>query len=255
VPDIGPGTNFSFVRDLSFDFLPGITGPVNASSIEQNALLISPNGGQVLLSTFMPTQCKGMTDGILWSIFVIGLALVFVAYNWKPRESFINMGGLASLTTQALDAAPTTSELKNHYKNLLIFADDDIRKQGVAGLRILADFRTRLFGQRDFRDNLVIDDFKGNWPAWLPPLDTTIKEPVPDSATAATAESQMLAYLQKNFPQEDMVDDQTRSTIRNLVEDFGYRFVFKKGEEVVQLKPDFMAQPLVKGWTNPAARA
>jgi hypothetical protein len=65
----------------------------------------------------------------------------------------------------------------------------------------------------------------------------------------------MLAYLQKNFPQEDMVDDQTRSTIRNLVEDFGYRFVFKKGEEEVQLKPDFMAQPLVKGWTNPAARA
>jgi hypothetical protein len=136
-----------------------------------------------------------------------------------------------------------------------VFANDDIRKQGVQGLRILADFRDRLFDQRDFRDNLIVDDFLGDWPSWLPPLDTTIKEPVPDSTAAVTAESQMLAYLQKNYPQENMVDEQTGSTIRNLVEDFGYRFVFKKGEETVQLKSDFLRQPLLKGWTNPAAKA
>jgi len=193
---------------------------------------------------------------------IIGIILVFVAwrFDYRSRESFITMGGftgvsLSNLTTQALDAAPTTSEAKQHYKNLLLFADDDIRKQGTQGLRILADFRDRVYGKRDFRDNLVVEDFLANWPAWMPPLDTTIKEPVPDSSVAVTAESQLLAYLQKNFPQENMVDEQTGSTIRNLVEDFGYRFVFKQGLETVALAPDFLAQPLLKGWTNPASRA
>jgi len=205
-----------------------------------------------------------MVDNVLWAFFVIGLIVAYLAWRFDhmaAKEGFLNLGGgiggvsLAALTTQALDSAPTTSEVKIHYKNLLLFANDDIRKQGVKGLRILADFRDRLFGTRDFRDDLVIDDFLANWPDWMPPLDTTIKEPIPEVSVAVTAESQMLAYLQKNFPQEDMVDEQTGSTIRNLVEDFGFRFVFKKGKETVQLKQDFLRQPLLKGWTNPAARA
>ena len=205
-----------------------------------------------------------MADTVLWIIFVLGLIITYVAWRFDRgpvKERFLNLGGgvggvsLSALTTQALDAAPTTSEAKIHYKNLLIFANDDIRKEGVQGLRILADFRDRLFGKPDFRDNLVVDDFLADWPTWMPPLDTTIKEPVPEVSVAVTAESQLLAYLQKNFPQENMVDEQTGSTIRNLVEDFGYRFVFKRGLETVQLKPDFLAKPLLKGWTNPAARA
>jgi len=202
----------------------------------------------------------------LWLILLVGtLVSLFAWYMDQNRiqmkESFINLdsspGGisLASLSTKALDSAPTTSELKNHYKNLLIFANDDIRKQGVQGLRILADFRDRVYGKRDFRDNLIVDDFLANWPSWLPALDTAIKEPVPDSSTAVMAESSMLAYLQKNFPQEDKVDTQTGSTIRNLIEDFGYRFVFKKGKEKVALAPDFLRQPLLKDWRNPAAKA
>jgi len=175
------------------------------------------------------------------------------------HETFLNLSGnlssLANLTTQALDSAPSTPEAKNHYKNLLLFANDDIRKQGVQGLRILADFRDRVYGKRDFREDLTVDDFLANWPAWMPPLDPTMKEPIPDVTAAVTAESQLLAYLQKNFPQENTVDEQTGSTIRNLVEDFGYRFVFIKGQETVQLGPDFLKTPLLKGWTNPAARA
>ncbi len=204
-----------------------------------------------------------MSDTVLWILFVAGLILLYIAWRFDYRrvESFINLGGgvggvsLAALTTQALDSAPTTSEVKMHYKKLLLFANDDIRKQGVQGLRILADFRDRVYGKRDFRDNLTVEDFLANWPTWMPPLDTSIEEPIPDSAVAVTAESQMLAYLQKNFPQESMVDEQTGSTIRNLVEDFGYRFVFKQGSETVQLGPDFLKQPLLKNWTNPAARA
>ena len=192
---------------------------------------------------------------LLYVLAVIAIMALIV----RPRisESYLNMGGntginLAQLTTQALDSAPTTSEVKNHYKNLLIFANDDIRKQGVKGLRILADFRDRVYGKRDFRDDLTVEDFLANWPTWLPPLDPTMKEPVPDSSAAVMAESSMLAYLQKNFPQESMVDEQTGSTIRNLVEDFGRRFVFKKSE-TVQLAPDFLRQPLLKDWKNPAA--
>ena len=204
----------------------------------------------------------GTTDRILWVILIGSFAVAYAAWIGRSRsiEPFLNLSGnlgvdLSSLTTQALDAAPTTSEIKNHYKTLLVFANADIQKQGVQGLRILADFRDRVYGKRDFRDNLTVEDFLANWPAWLPPLDTTIKEPVPDSTVAVTAESQMLAYLQKNFPQEDQVDEQTGSTIRNLIEDFGYRFVFKRGVETVQLGPDFLKKPLLKGWTNPAARA
>jgi hypothetical protein len=186
------------------------------------------------------------------------IAIMVIVVRSRVSEPYLNMGGnmginLAQLSTQALDSAPTTSEVKNHYKNLLVFANDDIQKQGVKGLRILADFRDRVYGKRNFRDDLKVEDFMANWPAWLPPLDPTIKEPVPDSSAAVMAESSMLAYLQKNFPQENMVDEQTGSTIRNLVEDFGYRFVFKKGYETVELAPDFLRQPLLKDWKNPAA--
>ena len=204
-------------------------------------------------------------DKVLWVFFVVSAVVAYAAWRLtRPRssiESFLNLGGgglggvsLTSLSTQALDSAPSTSEAKQHYKTLLLFADDDIRKQGTQGLRILADFRDRLFGKRDFRDNLVVDDFIADWRTWIPPLDTTITEPIPDSAAAVTAESQLLAYLQKNYPQEGQVDEQTGSTIRNLVEDFGYRFVFKKGIETTQLKSDFLSKPLLKNWTNPAAR-
>ena len=195
---------------------------------------------------------------MLAALLVIGVILIWLV--WATREPFLNMGGnlgvsLTELSTKALDSAPTTSEAKQHYKNLLVFANDDLRKQGTQGLRILADFRDRVYGRRDFRDDLTVEDFLANWPAWLPPIDPTIQEPIPDVATAVMAESSLLSYLQKNFPQESQVDEQTGSTIRNLVEDFGYRFVFKRGRETVRLAPDFLREPLLKDWKNPAARA
>jgi hypothetical protein len=194
------------------------------------------------------------------ALLVALLVVVWIGLAWAKHEGFLNMGGnmgvsLAELSTKALDSAPTTSEAKIHYKNMLLFANDDLRKQGTQGLRILADFRDRVYGRRDFRDDLTVEDFLANWPAWLPPIDPTIQEPIPDVATAVMAESSLLSYLQKNFPQESEVDEQTGSTIRNLVEDFGYRFVFKRGRESVRLAPDFLREPLLKDWKNPAASA
>lgn len=201
------------------------------------------------------------TNGILFTILALCLmatvyAIVVESRKTTTTEHFINLGGsvaglsLMDMSTQALDSAPTTSEVKGHYKTLLVFADADIRKQGQLGLRILADFRDRLFN-RDFRPDLTVGDFLGNWPAWMPPLDTTIKEPVPAVEDAVTAEARMLAYLQKNYPQEDSVDEQTGSTVRNLIQDFGQRFVFGP-DEPVQLRPDFMDKPLLTNWKNPA---
>lgn len=204
-------------------------------------------------------------DRLLWIFFIIsilvGITALFLestATIHKTTEAFQDAPGtiagisMADLSTRALDAAPTTSEVKGHYKTLLIFADADIRQQGTKGLRILADFRDRVYGDRDFRADLTVDDFLGSWPAWLPPLDPTMKEPVPAAEEAVTAEARILAYLQKNFPQEDNVDQDTGSTIRNIIEDFGRRFVFEEGETVT-LRPDFLSQPLLQNWRNPAA--
>jgi len=181
----------------------------------------------------------------------------------QVSESFLDQSGkinidMTKVTNMALDAAPTTSEVKVHYKKLLLFAANDIKmtaQQPLQGLRILADFRDRVFGRRDFRDDLTVKDFTDPWPEWLPPLDTTQSEPIPTVDEAANAELKILAYLQRNFPQDlaEKVDDQTHSTIWNILHDFGNRFVFNGDTDTFELGPNFMTVPLTKGWTNPAS--
>ncbi len=194
---------------------------------------------------------------LLISIVVIVGHLLATATSTAKIEGFASgMGPIAGITplelsTVALDAVPSTSEVKQHYKTLLLFADSDIRKQGIQGLRILADFRDRVFGPRDFRTDLTEDDFLSDLPAWLPPMNPAVQEPVPDSTAAVSAESKILAYLQKNWPAEDNVDAQTGSIVNGIIEDFGYRFLFERGKEVAQVRPDFLRQPLLKNWVNP----
>lgn len=212
----------------------------------------------------------GAIDIILWTAVVIVAfvcgAVILVSNNQRRRidggvriEPFVDpLGSIAGIslqqvTTRALDASPSVSEAKDFYKSLLVFADADIRRQGTDGLRILADLRDRLFDRPDFRDNLTYADFTANWPAWLPPLDPTQKEPVPSVEEAVTAEARILAFLQRNYPAvtSGVADDQTNDVVLALVRDFGFRFVFKEGEEEVHLKSNFMAKPLLTGWANP----
>lgn len=192
-----------------------------------------------------------------WILVIILTLLVLVYMNTNTDsgvEGFEGLPDMSEITTQALDAPPSTSELKNHYKALLIYVNDDIRNNGHKGFRILADFRNRVYGRCDFRDNLKTDDVLASWPAWLPPLDTSITEPVPPVDDAVTAETKMLAYLARNFPKEPTSgSDENESTVRNLIEDFGYRFVFKKGVETHSLAPDFAPTKLLKDWVNPVA--
>lgn len=198
-------------------------------------------------------------DWILWVVLITGMCFAVYAYitdSSRPRQREHFAGTVAGISlmdmsTQALDSAPTTSEVKGFYTTLLLFADADIRKQGTAALRILADFRDRLYGRRNFRADLTTENVLADWPAWLPPLDPTVKEAAPAQEDAVYAESRLLAYLQKNYPQEATTDEQTGSTVRNLIQDFGYRFVFVEGEETVTLRSDFLEKPLLDGWKNP----
>lgn len=197
-------------------------------------------------------------------ILLVGGGIPRVLLSSAPsKEPFVGWGGslsgvsLQTMSSAALDKAPSTSEVKDAYKLLLLYAGASIKAGGdeaVKALRILADLRDRLFDERDFRDTLTTDDFLGDWPPWLPPLDTTIAEPTYTCADAAVAESQVLAYLQRYFPQEDSVDEQTGSTIRNLIEDIGTRFVFEPGDPV-NLSETFLRTPLLRGWVSPCSVA
>jgi hypothetical protein len=200
---------------------------------------------------------------VLWTVFLVSLlAIVFIIGGVRPvisiKENFASSGlpNLQSLSMEALDRAPSTSEVKDSYKLLLVYSNASIRKGGqdsVQALRVLADLRDRLFDIHDFREDLTVEMFMADWPNWLPPIDPTITEPTHTCADAATAESRVLAYLQRYFPQEQNVDEQTGSTIRNLIQDFGSRFVFPEGAEVV-LADGFLRTPLLRGWTNPCSR-
>ena len=190
---------------------------------------------------------------LLWILFIGCCFLLIMTLRKDPKsvESFVGSSLTAAMnavSTQALDAAPSTTEVKMHYRALLLFADADIRAQGTKALRILADFRDRVYGPHDFRTDFKVEDVLAEWPDWMTPLDSTVKEPAPSATDAVQAERRMLAYLQKNFPEEPNLQ-QAPSIVRSLIEDFGRRFVFDA--DPVTLRTDFMSQPLLKDWVNP----
>jgi hypothetical protein len=195
-------------------------------------------------------------DGLTWLLMLVLVIVLSVTFLSSRKasiyESFADSPvDLSALTTQALDAPPSTSELKDHYKKLLIFTADDFKNNGSKlSYRILGDFRQRVYAKTSFRDNLKTSDVLANWPSWLPPLDPTITEPVPTQEDAVTAESKMLAYLARYFPQEPS-NDESASIVRSLINDFGYRFVFKQGIEVSRVDPDFTPSRLLRNWVNP----
>lgn len=203
-----------------------------------------------------------MSDFVLWIILIICVGAIAISYFGQGTsqgkiESFMDFD-LQRVTSEALDRSPSTSEVKDDYKRLLIYADSAIRSGGdeaVKALKILADLRDRIFDVHDFRDNLIVTDFIDHWPAWIPPIDPTITEPTYTCADGSTSEQHILAYLQKNFPREETAredkTDDNQSTVRNIIEDFGYRFVFKKGEETVELSKNFLRKPLLRGWSSP----
>lgn len=167
----------------------------------------------------------------------------------KAVEPFYVSGPSDSM--EANDSAPTTSEVKGNYKTLLLYADNDFKGSGVKSMRLLGDLRNRLFGPRNFRNKLKVEDILANWPPWIPPLDTTTKESIPTTEEAVNAELRVLSYLQKNFPMEPGAESENGSIVRGIINDFGYRFVFDKGKETLKLKDDFLRYPLTRDWVNP----
>jgi len=181
---------------------------------------------------------------IFWlTMIVVGLAI----YIWVSEvvETFDS-------SMEAIDSSPSTSEVKGYYKTLLIFAHSDAAGSSITSHRILGDLRDRLFKKKTFRASLTASQILENYPKWLPPLDTTQKEPIPSVQDAVQAELRILSYIQKNFPQEPDVVPQTGSIVTNIINDFALRFVFEQNQGI-ELKQDFMVVPLTRGWKNPTA--
>ena len=168
----------------------------------------------------------------------------------RLTETFENPS-LVAISNAALDAAPSTFEVKRYYKTLLLFADRDIRATGNKAFLILADMRNRIYEKDTFRANLKVEDILADWPSWIEPIDPTIHESTPAVADVVSAESRILAYIQKNFPQESQIDPAVGSIVTNLIQDFGYRFIFDKNTEKVVVGPHFLSKPLLDGWVNP----
>lgn len=187
---------------------------------------------------------------VVWSILIGGLLIAFLAWRLdRPSvtEPFDDAIDFTKFSTQARDAAPTTSEVKNHYKALLLYSNDKLQSnqdnEASKALCILGSIRDALYDHPNFRSNLVPNDIIANWPTWLPPLDPTIKEPIPAIDTVKMGRMKILAYIQKNFRSVDTVDEGTGTTLRNLYTDFGKRFVFDDGE-TVSLRKDLLVTPL-----------
>jgi hypothetical protein len=177
--------------------------------------------------------------------------LSYISYRKMHLTEQFENPSLSAISNAALDAAPSTFEVKRHYRTLLLFADRDIRATGKKAFLLLADLRNRIFEKNTFRANFKVEDTLANWPSWLEPIDPTIQEAIPPETEAVSAESRILAYIQKNFPQESQIDPAVGSIVTNLIQDFGYRFVFEKGTETVVVGPHFLSKPLLDGWASP----
>lgn len=194
---------------------------------------------------------------IRWLAYILCIGIVFLCIlsyidykRIRLTEHFENPSLLA-ISNAALDAAPSTFEVKRYYRTLLLFADRDIRATGNTAFRILADIRNRIYEKDTFRANLKVEDILADLPPWIEPIDPTINEAMPAVPDVVSAESRILAYIQKNFPEESQIDPAVGSIVTNIIQDFGYRFVFDKNTEKVVVGPNFLSKPLLDGWVNP----
>ena len=115
-----------------------------------------------------------MSDVILWILLVTCLSAIWLA--WNRHEQFVDM--LDTISTKALDAAPNTSQAKIHYRNLLLYIDDDLKKQGGSGISIISDFGKRVYGREMVREDIDTNTPLKNWPPWLAPLSKILCYPL-----------------------------------------------------------------------------
>ena len=194
---------------------------------------------------------------IQWMFYTMCVGIIalcvlsYITYRRGHLTERFENPSLSAISNAALDAAPSTHEVKRHYRTLLLFAHRDIQSTGSKAFLILADLRNRIYERDKFRANLKVEDVIADWPSWIEPIDPTIHEATPSVSEAVSAESRILAYIQKNFPQEAQIDPAVGSIVTNLIQDFGYRFVFDKNVEKVVVGPNFLAKPLLDGWVNP----
>ena len=203
-PVSGPGTNCPFDVDerLDFLFLLFVSGPENASSSEQKALLMAPLLEAKFFSEISdPAHAKNWPPGkrsmksvdiLLWCLFIVGIVIAFLAWRFDRKiENFASDSSdsgidFAKMSMQAMDSAPTTSELKNHYKSLLIYVDDKFKngssnvdndkdQGGRRAMCLISSLGQVLYNRPGLREDFVVEDVMRDWPKWISPLDPTIK--------------------------------------------------------------------------------
>jgi len=190
-----------------------------------------------------------MNNLILTLGIIASVLFVYIYINSTDTDTFVSNND-TFVSMEATDSAPSTTEVKTHYKTLLLYAHNNGDGSDKSML-LLGDFLNRVYGPRNFRKSFATNDIVANWPTWIPARNTDTGETVPTKDDAVTAELRILSYLQKNFPQEPGVGPQG-SIVTNIIQDFGKRFVFEKGEEV-RVKKDFLLVPLTRDWINPTA--
>jgi hypothetical protein len=178
------------------------------------------------------------TEIVLWSVLIIGLVVIYIGWRFdvKKKERFVDImsaDAFAKFSSAANNSAPTTTEVQNYYKTLLIYVDDQIRnksgsnaEQGSKRLHTLID---KLYAKKTFK-KFTIDDILEPWPKCLPPRDPGMPAPIPSDGDGLVATTKILAYLQANWPKNDSPNE---DTVGCLVEDIGRRFVYEQNEKIL----------------------
>jgi len=175
-------------------------------------------------------------DIILWTFLIGAVVITCVAWAFDKRtiERFVDGVDTSAMIMQARDSAPTTSEMKNHYKSFLLYVNDKLTNnngsESSKTLCIVRTLGTKLFGRNDVRSTFTYNDIMSPWPTWLPPIDPTIRAPVYTATDAQNSRNKILAYLKRYFGRAE--EDDTGTTVRNLYTDIGQRFFFEQGETV-----------------------
>jgi hypothetical protein len=178
------------------------------------------------------------TDIVLWSVLIIGLVVIYIGWRFdvKKKEGFADImsaATFANVSTSATNSVPTTTEVQNYYKNLLLYVDDQIRNHSGSkadlGSKRLHTLIDKLYAKKTFK-KFTIDDILEPWPKCLPQRDPGLPAPIPSDGDALVATTKILAYLQSNWPKNSSPNE---DTVGCLVEDIGYRFVYDPEEKIM----------------------
>ena len=181
------------------------------------------------------------TEIIVWLSIVVVCLTGYIYVTESVKEPF-------SSTINAIDAPPTSTEVKKYYKDLLIYVDSSIKSQTNHATILLTLIRSKIYKKGDLRRSLI--NILDKYPKWIPEYITAVPEIVPQNSDVVAAVLGILAYIQRYYPNEPDFLTGTTSTVQNIINDFATRFVYEPNQKM-EYKPDFNPHTLTQKWSNP----